>query len=476
MPLASNKESLAAYRQSRRRRLWIDGGLRVPFGRAAFARDDTRLIPAVLSYPLQQLGRRLADIVVQPGSQVRTGELLARAEGLELRASCRGTVSDILPSRRRQQGHIKVEVAGRGEQGDSAAAESPGARAPIETMRRYAEQQGIWAEIQTGMEMTPPELTGDPRAIVVRCVFAEPYTVRGDAVISEDLDAFLNGLETLYRLGGGHAAIELTFTAPGSELGRTIRERLRGRAFVHTVQVPVRYPVENPLLLATVLGKAHSWGPDDFWMLDPQTVVGLHRAFENGDFFARRLVAVAGPGVKQPALVETVPGAPLGQLVKDHLGPTPLEKCCLLRGGLYSGIRADAEEGLAYGDRAVTVIPEDEEDEFLGWLRPGFDRHSWTKLFASRLWGPEAFGARTLVRGGLRACVGCGFCRQVCPAGLYPHHLHRLVTHDLLEEAEQLGLLNCVECHSCSYGCVSKIELSRDIVAARRRLLHEEEE
>ena len=140
-----------------------------------------------------------------------------------------------------------------------------------------------------------------------------------------------------------------------------------------------------------------------------------------------------------------------------------------LRGGIYSGVRAGAEEGLGYGDRAVTVIAEDEEAQLLGWMRLGGDRHSWTGLFGGRFCGPEAFRVRTLVRGGVRACIGLWVLSGGVPAGLYPHHLHRLVTHDLLEEAEQMGLLNCVECHCCSYGCVSKIELSRDIVAARRR-------
>ena len=32
----------------------------------------------------------------------------------------------------------------------------------------------------------------------------------------------------------------------------------------------MRYPVENPLLLASELGKQHSWGPDSFWVLDAQ--------------------------------------------------------------------------------------------------------------------------------------------------------------------------------------------------------------
>ena len=49
-------------------------------------------------------------------------------------------------------------------------------------------------------------VTGDPKAIVVRGVFAEPYVVRGDVVIREQLDEFVEGLEVLNRLGWGVCA------------------------------------------------------------------------------------------------------------------------------------------------------------------------------------------------------------------------------------------------------------------------------
>ena len=41
-------------------------------------------------------------------------------------------------------------------------------------------------------------------------------------------------------------------------------------------------------------------------------VVGLHQVFETGEYWGKRLVAVAGPGVTEPALVETVVGYAAG--------------------------------------------------------------------------------------------------------------------------------------------------------------------
>lgn len=473
MPLASKKESLDAYKRGRTGQLRVDGGISVRFEQARFTRADAPVTPAEIRHPLTQWGRRLTEIRVQQGKTVRAGQLLARSEHLELRATLPGKVAEVVPSKRRTKGYIRIQ-ASRGKQSKAQAErESLAKDAPVDAMRRMAREKGIWAEMQAGMEMLPPPPDDAPRAIVVRCVYAEPYSARGSDIISADVEAFTNGLEILSRLGGGYAPIRLTFPEQAGQLGQTIRERLRGRAFVHTVTVPVQYPVENPLLLSTLLGQEHDWGPDHFWVLDPQAVIALWRAFDNGDCWHARTVAIAGPAVEKPVLVEAPLGTPLLELVKDHVGGRDLETCCILRGGLYLGQRADKDDGLEYGDRTIVVIPEDEGPELFGWLNPGRDRHSWTNTFVSSLTHP-IFRAKSLLRGAKRPCVQCGFCHQACPVGLYPHQLHRLVTHELMEEAEQMGLLNCVECNSCSYGCVSKLELARDIILARREILQEE--
>jgi len=471
MPLASRKESLGAYKRGRTGTLRVDGGISVRFEQARFTRADAPVTPGQLRHPLTQWGRRLRDIQVQQGQAVQAGQLLARSEHLELRAGLPGRITEIVPSKRRTRGYIAIQVD-RAKQSGSRS-KGVGKDAPASELRQFAREKGIWPEIQTGMEMLPPHPDDEPKAIVVRCVYAEPFVARGSDIIGANVDAFTNGLEVLCRLGGGYAPIELTFPEQDGHLGKTIRERLRGRARVRTVTVPVQYPVENPLLLSTLLGQAHDWGPDHFWVLDPQAVIALWRAFDSGQAWDMRTIAISGPAVETPALVEAPLGTPLLELVKDRVGGRDPEACCILRGGLYLGQRADKGDGLAYGDRTITVIAEEEGPELFGWLNPGRDRHSWTNTFVSSLTHP-VFRAKSLLRGGRRPCVQCGFCRQACPAGLYPHQLHRLVSLELLEEAEQMGLLNCVECNSCSYGCVSKLDLAHDIILARRKVLQEE--
>ena len=53
-------------------------------------------------------------------------------------------------------------------------------------------------------------------------------------------------------------------------------------------------------------------------------------------------------------------------------------------------------------------------------VRPGPDRGSYSKCFLSTLRRSFAERFTTALRGERRPCVSCGFCEEVCPAGIMP--------------------------------------------------------
>ncbi|MHC4873408.1 MAG: 4Fe-4S dicluster domain-containing protein [Planctomycetota bacterium] len=472
MPLASNQESLGEYPRDRDGLMLINGGLDIPFGRPDFSLDPEVIEPEELKISLTQLGRKFSDIMVTEGQKVAAGDELARADAVKLCAPVAGEVAEVSPSRRREDGFIRIKTA----EGAETPLTPPGENASPEEMRTFAAKAGLWNSIMSGMLSEPPLASEDPKAIIVRCVFAEPHLPRGADLIRHNLDAFIDGLKIIQKMSGGYASILLTIPKIASALGAEIRNYLRGEAFVHVVDVPIKYPVGNPLLLCTTLGRHRNIGPESMWVVDPQLVLALTRAFKEGHFWGTRQITVSGPAIEKSIRVKVPVGTSVRSILEGRTGKYSLEQCAVLRGGLYTGERIGPEENIQVRDSALTVIPEDEPPEFLGWQNPGLERHSWTWLFGSwlRPYGP--FTPRTLVRGDRRTCIHCGFCRDACPAGLYPHHLNRLVTHDLIEEAEEAGLLNCMECGSCSYGCVGKLELADNIIKARHALLLESEE
>lgn len=57
------------------------------------------------------------------------------------------------------------------------------------------------------------------------------------------------------------------------------------------------------------------------------------------------------------------------------------------------------------------------------------------------------------------ACISCGKCIAVCPMGLQPTRLYRLIEHREYESAMKLNLMDCKECGCCSFICPAGLSL-----------------
>ena len=67
-------------------------------------------------------------------------------------------------------------------------------------------------------------------------------------------------------------------------------------------------------------------------------------------------------------------------------------------------------------------------------------------------------------------CIRCGDCAAVCPPGLLPQQLHRVVLAGQDEAAVALGVWECIDCGCCDYVCPSQIPLALRFREARARL------
>jgi electron transport complex protein RnfC len=56
-------------------------------------------------------------------------------------------------------------------------------------------------------------------------------------------------------------------------------------------------------------------------------------------------------------------------------------------------------------------------------------------------------------------CVRCARCVDVCPMGLMPTDIFKLVKNKLFNKAKEYGVLDCIECGCCAYVCPAKIPL-----------------
>ena len=241
------------------------------------------------------------------------------------------------------------------------------------------------------------------------------------------------------------------------------------------IHVPLRYPRDNFAIVARSLGLQKTPG-EPVWAMRTEGVLAIDRALTLSQPCTVRIISLAGPAVISPVHLKAMPG----YLLKDILGGRINSgQTRTINGGVFTGRTvADEQKGLTAECTGLTVLDEQVDRELLGFTRPGRDRRSYSSCFASALRRPFAERLATALRGERRPCVACGFCEEVCPAGIMPYLIHKILYGGELEDAEQARVDLCVGCGMCSFVCPSKIDLRGEFVAAQeaiRQELHAQE-
>jgi Na+-transporting NADH:ubiquinone oxidoreductase subunit A len=193
------------------------------------------------------------------------------------------------------------------------------------------------------------------------------------------------------------------------------------------------------------------------WHLTAHDVIAIGYLFLEGKILTKRIVALAGASVEEPRLIETVKGANLTEITENQLKTGEHR---IISGSVLSGRTASGfEQYLGRFHNLISVIEEDKEKRFLGWLSPGVNLYSYKNVVLSKLIPKKKFNFSTAMHGGERAIVPSGAFEEITPIDIIPTYLLRsLAVHDV-EEAEKLGLLELDEedLALCTFVCPSKL-------------------
>ncbi len=298
-----------------------------------------------------------------------------------------------------------------------------------------------------------------PQAIIVGLTSCDCYTMADDFELIGSIDQLAEGLKLLAGLASD-LKLHVVVTQKQQKKAAEKLTRLSSVAGVELLTIPDKYGLANPKLLADKLG----YKPDqNIWSVAVQGVFAATAIISDSRPANALWLAVAGPAVNTPQYYNVPVGYPLTELLRGQLDPAGEYR--VLNGGALTGrIVAENEPGLAADTTGITVLNDKPTRQLLKFARFGLDDMRFEENYS------------TLLQGELRACVSCGYCQKVCPAGLMPDYLHRLLYDDDLDKAELAGLDKCVGCGLCSYICVSKIELTAQFAAAKVQLAQEKAE
>jgi Na(+)-translocating NADH:ubiquinone oxidoreductase A subunit len=425
--------------------------------------------PKTLDLPLTSRRFAFSDVLVKEGDRVAAGQILARdpdSFSLPLLAPLPGTVR-----LRGAENHIILENAGPvGDAGETPAVQTDALSADEKREKLVA--LGAWQFFSDAHTGDLPDPSRSPRAVFVSTVALDPFVARGDVQLRNRVTDFARGLENLQSLLE-YQPIFLVMPDIHSALASEIREMTRGRAWVRRVEIPLRYGLDSPPVLARRLGLMHD--PEQpVWALRTEGVFAIDRALSLSLPCTERIISVGGPAVESPVHARAMPGYSLKAILEERVTNGPVR---VINGGALAGEAIGPDTlGLDVECTGLTVVPEHTDRELLTFVRAGWNRTSYSKCYLSSLRKPFAGRLTTGLLGERRACISCNACEEVCPARIMPHLIHKYLYQGALDLAERARVDLCVECGLCSFVCPSKIELRQQFVDAKLQLRREAKE
>ena len=136
-----------------------------------------------------------------------------------------------------------------------------------------------------------------------------------------------------------------------------------------------------------------------------------------------------------------------------------------ISGNVLTGRSVGADGYLGYYANQITVIPEGDEYEFLGWAMPRFSKFSVSRAYFSWLCPNRKYNLDTNTNGEERAFVVTGLYEKYLPMDIYPMHLLKAIMAGDLDKMEALGIYEVVEedFALCEFVDPSKTEMQQII-------------
>ena len=287
-----------------------------------------------------------------------------------------------------------------------------------------------------------------PKAVFIHAMNTEPLAADIDFILQSKEKAFQVGLDILKRLTDGdvHVCIKEGSTSAALTKAQGVT--------IHSFFGP--HPTGN------VSTHIHCVDPirkgDVVWYVEAQDVLRVAELFLKGVYSAERVVAVTGEGAGGHGVyAKTVIGAPLSVL----LGGNVPQNTRRLSGSVLTGKDVGAEGFLRFYDSQITIIPEGGKRELLGWLSPGVNKYSFSKTFVSSFLSKKKVSLDSDKHGSPRAIVLNDIYDPLVPLDIMTYFLVRAVLGGSIEEAEELGILECDEedFALCTFACPSKTDV-----------------
>ena len=288
-----------------------------------------------------------------------------------------------------------------------------------------------------------------PKAIFISAFSSAPLAIDNDFALYGMDEIFQKGLDYIVQLTNGTTYLNIDGNTNPSKVFTTVKG-------VEINKFSGPHPAGNVGIQIHHIDSINKG--EVVWYLQPQDVIAIARLFTEGKYDVSRIVALCGSQIKKPRYYRTMAGAQISNMLIDNIKEG---KSRVISGDILTGTQINSDGCLGFYDSQLTVVPEGDETEFLGWILPGVHKFSASKTFFSWLWPSKKYNLDTNMHGEERAYVMTGEYEKVLPMDIYPTHLIKAIMIEDVELMENLGIyeVSPEDLALCEFVCTSKIEV-----------------
>ena len=393
-------------------------------------------------------------LLVKVGDKVKAGEPLFFDKNnprVLFTSPVSGTVSAVNRGEKRKI--LNVTVAADAQQESAEFALLDLQKATREEVIETLLKSGLWTMILQrpyGIVANPAD---EPKAIFVSAFDSAPLAADMNFALKGEKANLQKGLEVLSKLSGGKVHLSVKAKAEGEMTS------LKG-AEIHTFEG--KHPV------GCVGVQIHHIDPiakgDIAWTVAIQDVAAIGRLFSTGKVDLHKVVALTGSEVEKPQYYRIISGAPVASVVAGNIkAQAEGDTVRIISGNVLTGKKVAADGFISATATQITVIPEGDKYEMLGWIAPRFNKFSVSRSYFSWLCPKKEYKLDTNLNGGVRAFVVTGLFEEYLPMDIYPMYLFKAIIANDIDKMENLGIYEIVEedVALCEFVDPSKTEIQQ---------------
>ena len=417
------------------------------------AEKKTTVLPLASTYAVSPLDFQgvTPKMLVKVGDAVKAGTPLffnKNNASVLFTSPVSGTVAAVVRGEKRRI--LAVEIAA-----DSTIAYEEFATLDVKSASRdqiveLLLKSGLWTLLiqrPYGIIANPADM---PKSIFVSAFDSAPLAPDYGYTLAEDQEALQKGFEVLARLTEGKVHLGYNAEAAAPQFTGVELHAFKGKHPAGNVGVQIHHidPINKG---------------EKVWTVGYADVAIIGRLFLSGKVDMTRTIAVTGSQVAAPAYAKVVAGAKLESILAGNLVANAHAR--YISGNALTGRNVGAEGYLGYYSNQLTIIPEGDDYEFMGWAMPRFSKFSVSRAYFSWLFPNRKYNLDTNMNGEERAFVVTGLYEKYLPMDIYPMHLLKAIMAGDLDKMEALGIYEVVEedFALCEFVDPSKTEMQQII-------------